>query len=80
MKEYRVYLLPTDINKFINAQEIESWIAFEKECGKICKDAEEFITLCEKNGTVHTLISFQNLANYEHIGLDYNWIYITNNY
>ena len=81
MKETRYYMLDVDFcTKYVYADKIQDWIAYEKQHGKLAAEAKQFIEDCEQNGEVMTQSTFINQFNLCSISSENSYIYITNNY
>ena len=80
-KEMRFYVLPVDEYLLdIYVQRINEWKNFELKNGVLHKDAEEFITLCEQEGTVYSLDGFVTLCNNGGEEIGNSWLYNTDKY
>ncbi len=82
MKEYRVYVLDTDDEYEVGANDIESWNLYQiAHPGHLLPQAAaDFITKCEELGTVYSLYEFVNEFNRNICFSGYSFIFITNNY
>jgi hypothetical protein len=76
-KELRVFVLSAD-NINTSAYEIEEWSYWSEET--LPSEALHFIKLAEENGSVYSLIGFQNAINFEEVSSENTWIFITNKY
>jgi hypothetical protein len=80
MKEFRVFILESDNEFDTNGYMIENWKEYEKVTNTLDEQAEKYISVCEKLGTVYSLNGFETALNLQEIDLSNSWIYITNNY
>lgn len=81
MKETRYYILDVDFcMKYVYADKIQDWIAYEEQHGKLTTEAKQFIEDCEQNGEVMTQSMFINQFNLCSISAENSYIYVTNNY
>lgn len=77
-KEIRVYVLSADVDLPFNvsAYDIRDW----SEWTSLPENAAKFIDECERQGSVYSLIGFQNACNIEEVTLNNTWIFITDKY
>lgn len=85
MKEYRVYLYEFHIDSdsddyFFNAESVENFYLYEEHHNKLNQQAEMFIELCEKDGTVYSLSQFCEELNNDRLNTDNFVFYITDKY
>ena len=80
IKEFRVYVLSADNDFDTCALDIENWQLYEQRHGCLPSQAEIYIDICEKEGSVYSVDDFVNAMNFQENDLSNSWIYITNNY
>ena len=80
IKEFRVYVLSADYDFDTCALDIENWQYYEQRHGYLPSQAEIYIDICEKEGSVYSLEDFVNAMNFQENDLSNSLIYITNNY
>lgn len=74
-KELRVFVLSAD-DVITSGYDIEDWSYYQE----LPKEAKEFINKAQTNGSVYSLIGFQNAMNLEEISSENTWFFITNKY
>lgn len=78
-KETRVYVLSADIDLGfpMSGYEIQNWLSYQENHGKLPPNAELFIEEAEKQGSVYSLYGFHEAFNIEQSVGNNDYIFIT---